>query len=96
MPDSNFQSTGNVLKKILKEYQLESSLFNEKLFNSWPEIVGEKLAKICQPVYFNEGILTIKVKDQIWREELGKNQKELLNSIKTKTKVNKIDHIEFI
>lgn len=96
MPDSNIKSTATILRQILKKYNLENDLFHQIIFDSWREIVGHKLAKICKPVELDRGKLVLKVKNEIWRQELGKKRKELLNSIKTKTNVNKINSIEFI
>ena len=96
MPDSNTKSTATILSQILKKYNLENDLFQQTIFYSWREIVGHELAKICEPVKLDKGKLTLKVKNQIWRQELGKKRKELLNSIKTNTNVNKINSIEFI
>ena len=96
MPDRNIKSTATILRQILKKYNLENDLFHQIIFDSWREIVGHKLAKICEPVELDRGKLVLKVKNEIWRQELGKKRKELLNSIKTKTNVNKINSIEFI
>ena len=96
MPDSNVKSTATILGQLLKKYNLENDMFHQTIFYSWQEIVGHKLAKICEPVELERGKLVLKVKNEIWRQELGKKRKELLNSIKTKSKVNKINSIEFI
>ena len=71
------------------------SLHEIKVLYSRSEI-NPQFAKICEPVELERGKLVLKVKNEIWRQELGKKRKELLNSIKTKTKVNKINSIEFI
>lgn len=96
MHENKAKSTGAILKKIVKKYHLEKDLVDLNIFDSWAEIVGQELANICEPVKLENGKLTLKVKTQIWRQELGNRQKELLNSIKTKTKEIKINSIDFI
>ena len=96
MHDSKDKSTGTILKEIVKKYHLEKDLLDRNIFDSWAEIVGPELAKICEPVKLDNGKLTLRAKTQIWRQELGNRQKELLNSIKTKTKEIKINSIDFI
>lgn len=96
MPENSYRSTGYLLDKILKTYQLDDKLYRQRIFNIWAEIIGNDLAKVCQPVRLEGEILTLKVKNQIWRQELGNKEKELLNSIKTKTNVSKISKIIFI
>ena len=96
MYENKVKSTGDILQKLVKKYHLEGNLSDQNIINSWPEIVGSELAAICTPVKFEHGKLTLKVKNQIWRQELGNKEKELLNSIKTKTKEIKIKSIDFI
>jgi predicted nucleic acid-binding Zn ribbon protein len=96
MHENKAKSTGAIIKGIVKKYHLENDLLDRNIFDSWVEIVGPELANICEPVKLDNGKLTLKVKTQIWRQELGNRQKELLNSIKTKTKEIKINSIDFI
>jgi hypothetical protein len=96
MPDNSYISISKVLNNLIKTYHLQTDLFRYDVFNSWEKYVGSELAKFCQPVKFEKGTLTLKVKNQLWLQELGNKRKELLNSIKTKTKEIKIDCIEFI
>jgi predicted nucleic acid-binding Zn ribbon protein len=96
MHENKAKSTGTILKEIVKKYHLKNDLLDRNIFDSWAEIVGPELANICEPVKLDNGKLTLKVKTQIWRQELGNRQKELLNSIKTKTKEIKINSIDFI
>lgn len=90
------RSTGNVLSQLLAHYNLEEDVYRQNIFTKWPEIIGNDLARICEPVDLKKGTLVLKAKNKLWRTELGKKQKELLNSIKTKTIMVKITKIEII
>ena len=94
--DNSFKSTRIILNQLIKNTRLEESLFEQQIFDSWIKIVGKNLANICYPVEISGATLVLKAKNQLWRQELGNKHKELLNSIKTKTNVNKISRIEFI
>lgn len=96
MREHKAQSAGHLLSGLIRKYNLEEEIFKCNLIERWSEIVGPELNNICKPVEYKEGILILKTKNSIWRQELGKKRKELLNSIKTKTKVNRIRAIELI
>ena len=79
MPDKNYRDLHSVLEKVLKDYNLSPTLAEEDLIDKWVEIVGAKLADKCYPVKLEEGELTIKTKNKIWRDELALRQQDLVN-----------------
>jgi len=96
MPESRILSTGEILAKLVKKYNLDSEISVTRLFENWSSIVEPGLAKICHPVEIQNNVLVLKVKNEVWKRELAMNRKELLNSIKTKIKGRKINDIKFI
>lgn len=41
------------------------------LFGQWEQVVGEDIARHCQPASLKEGTLTLMAVDQAWATELG-------------------------
>jgi hypothetical protein len=96
MRNKKARNTGNILGDIIQKYNLEEDVLEYNIMNRWADIVGIELNNICKPVAYKDGKLILKAKNSIWLQELGNKRKELLNSIKTKTRVAKITHIELI
>lgn len=63
-----------VLAEISKSYQERPDL----LLAGWPDVIGEKLAPMTQALSFNEGILTVKVKNSTLHSLLVQHEKPKL------------------
>lgn len=66
-----------VLSKINSVYQLQPDL----ILAMWPEIIGAQLAGMTQAVSFNEGILSVKVKNSTLYSLLNQHEKTRLLSL---------------
>jgi DNA gyrase subunit B len=83
---SNYQDLPSVLQNMLKKYDLKEAINREQLFNLWESFVGDKISKQCKPVELNDGELVIRAKNNIWKQELGQRQEDLLNLLNGKMK----------
>ncbi len=86
----------DVLPKVLKRI---GSVYQERpdlIFAAWPEIIGAQLAPMTQPVTFEEGILTVKVKNSTLYSLLKtKERPRILNSLRQKFPRTEIKNILF-
>jgi hypothetical protein len=55
------------------------------LQGAWMNLVGERLAAVCQPVSFKDSELTIKVLDKSWEGAILNLKPELLDKLKAVT-----------
>ena len=74
----------------------KKNIEQEIIITKWEQIVGDKIAKQCKPKNIDGGVLYIKAKDNIWREELAIRHDELLNLLNNKLKSSHIKKIRFI
>jgi predicted nucleic acid-binding Zn ribbon protein len=79
MPEKAFKDMHTIIKTVLDNHGLTDKIQSEKILLNWSLIVGDKISKMCQPVSFKNGELTIRTKDNFWREELAHRQHDLLN-----------------
>jgi hypothetical protein len=81
-----------VLAKIRYVYHQQA----EVILAAWPEIIGDKLAKMTEAVSFTEGILTIKVKNSTLHSLLSRNSKsQILDLLRKRFPQTKIKNIYF-
>jgi predicted nucleic acid-binding Zn ribbon protein len=78
-PKNQYKELPEVLKTVLKKYNLSDTIVRENLIENWTQIIGDKLSDKCSPVTLVEGELTIKAKNKIWKEELALRQHDLVN-----------------
>jgi predicted nucleic acid-binding Zn ribbon protein len=64
----------SLFNKICKSYELRADL----ILAAWPEIIGPQFAPMTQATSFEEGILSVKVKNSTLYSLLVHNEKERL------------------
>jgi hypothetical protein len=52
------------------------------LEGAWPGLVGDNIARVCQPVRFDKSRLTIQILDPAWEEPLKAMKPELLGRLR--------------
>ena len=95
-PKNNFKDMPSVLKKVLSKYNLTDSILKDKILNNWESMVGKKIANQCMPVALTGKILTIRAKDNIWKQELAHRQKDLVNLLNEQLQTSLVKKINII
>jgi hypothetical protein len=68
----------DVLSSIVKEQKRGEIA---ELQYGWKSIVGDRVAAVTYPTAFRDGVLTIKVRSAVWRQELHSEQESLKETI---------------
>ncbi len=74
-------SLEKVIPDTLKEFGLDKKARSYSVITAWPKIVGEKIAKATHPEKLDKGVLTVKVKNQVWRYELQMQKPGIMEKI---------------
>ena len=91
MPKNNFKDMPSILKKVLNKYNLTESVLKNNIINNWESMVGQ-----CTPVALTGNILTIRAKDNIWKQELAHRQKDLVNLLNEQLQSTLVKKINII
>lgn len=81
MRKSNQQKIGSVIKKLLKNQQLEYRLKELDLLDRCKEILGEKLMKFVNEISIKNEKITIKVNSAAVRNELFYQKSKIIKKI---------------
>jgi len=84
------------IKGFLKNAGLEDGVVQQKAMEIWHEVVGENVANNTSPESIEHGILTVKTKNPVWRQELLFQKKEIIKKINKRLKKNTIKEIRFL
>ncbi len=87
---------GPLLNSILARMGLGYTLDGWKIVNSWPEIVGEKIAEVSKAIRYENDTLLISVPDAVWRQELLLDVDRILREIHTVPGGRSVKKIHFI
>lgn len=92
----NPESLGNSIFSLLRKIGIESKVKEFEVIVKWSSIVGERVAKSTHPERVVDGILFVKVKNSVWRNELIYMKKEILSNIDKTVGTGIIKDIRYI
>mgnify|MGYP001211034364 FL=1 len=87
---------GKALGEFIKDSKIEKGLEQNKATMIWPEVVGKKIADNTEVCSVESGVVLVKVKTPVWRQELQLQKHDIINQLnKTLTKKT-IKDIRFV
>jgi len=96
MGNKNYKELPAVLNKLLKKYNLEQAVKQEQIINHWESLVGKQISKNCEPLEVKNGVLIVRAKNNLWRQELAQRQEDLLNLVNGQNKTSLVKKIKII
>ncbi|MGD1845789.1 MAG: DUF721 domain-containing protein [Salibacteraceae bacterium] len=91
--NSNQESLGEVIRKLIDSYGLQNKLSEVQLVKAWEEVVGASIARHTTEIYVKNGTLFLRLDSSVLREELsyGKDRiLELVNGFAGRTWVTEV------
>ena len=86
---------GSTLNVMFKDLGFEKKMDQVRAVELWPEIVGEKIARIASAERVGDGILYVKVKSMTWRTELLFQKRKILERIEERIGNRVVHDIRF-
>jgi predicted nucleic acid-binding Zn ribbon protein len=74
---------GHLIEQVIGSLGLSDKYHGWRLVHRWPEIVGPEVARQARAVRFADGILTVVVEKDVWRQELEMQLESILDKIRT-------------
>ena len=87
---------GGALKKLIKEEGIENEINQQKAIDLWGDVVGQKIKENTEPIEVQFGIMTVKTKNPVWKQELQLQKEDIIKSINKKLMKTKIKDLRFI
>ena len=91
------KSLQTIMRELLSELPIEQQhrISNFQALDNWPDIVGEKIAAVTEPVKLERQILMIQVTEAAWKTDLQFMKMEILKTIIEKTGL-KLKDLKFV
>ena len=87
---------GRALKKIIKKEGLEKEINQQKAIDLWEEVVGKKIRENTEPIEVQFGVLIVKVKSSVWKQELQLQKDDIIKLLNRKLIKTMIKDLRFI
>mgnify|MGYP006237731273 CR=1 FL=1 len=84
---------GEIIKKLMRNPKLSEKLDKLDALEIWNEIIGIQLCKYILDQKIHKGILYVKLKSAVVRNELSYNKSDLINQINQKLEKDLISDI---
>jgi predicted nucleic acid-binding Zn ribbon protein len=83
------------VKQFVKDLGLSSKLEQYEAVNRWGEVVGTRIAQETEAVRIEKGVLVVKVKSSVWRNELNVRKREIIERLNTALGQQVVNDIRF-
>ncbi len=90
------QSLAHSLSSLLKGMGVDNKMKEFEALASWSSVVGETVGQVTKPEKVLNGVLFVKVKNSVWRNELIYMKAEILSNISKAVGDNVINDIKYI
>tara|TARA_B100000941_G_C27975529_1_gene288511 strand:+ start:187 stop:465 length:279 start_codon:yes stop_codon:yes gene_type:complete len=84
------------LKKLIKKEGLENEINQQKAIDLWEEVVGPKIRDNTEPIEVQFGVMTVKTKNSVWKQELQFQKEDIIKSLNKKLIKTIIKDLRFI
>ncbi|MBI3315747.1 MAG: DUF721 domain-containing protein [Candidatus Omnitrophica bacterium] len=86
---------GDIVKSVVDRLDREASISRESMDALWKTLVGETGFRHSRPSALRQGVLTVRVDNSPWLEELVMRKRKLLKGLQTRLGKDKISQINF-
>ena len=84
MKGNNNQKVGDIIKKLMKNPKLSAKLDGLDALDAWEKIIGIQLCKYITEQKISKGILYVKLKSAVVRNELSYKKSDFISQINKK------------
>ena len=74
----------SALNTALKRENLDKAMRQNKALFIWEDVVGKPVAKNCTPEEVKQGVLIVRAKTPVWRNEIAIKKKEIVEKLNSK------------
>ncbi len=92
---SEIISFREALEIFLKEKKWDKKIEGYQIITNWKAIVGEELANSTQPIKIENTVLWLKVKSNVWANELNWRKGEIIEKINREVQKTLVTEVIF-
>ncbi|HEY5615753.1 MAG TPA: DUF721 domain-containing protein [Bacteroidota bacterium] len=78
---SSIKPIGAVLGELAEDLGIQGKLRQYEAVTRWADIVGQRIAEEAEPQKIEKGVLLVRVRKSVWRNELTMRKSEILTKL---------------
>ncbi len=96
MVQKDFSAINDIIKNIIKKYELEKIVLEGQTVKEWNNVVGTRISKVTKAIKVSDGKLFVQVLNNSWRTELMLLRLEIKKNINVQIGSDFIKDIIFV
>ncbi len=72
------KTIGQAIEQLVQNLGIQAKLQQYEAVNRWASIVGTRIAKESEAVRIEKGVLIVRVRTGVWRNELNMRKQEII------------------
>ena len=81
MRRKNTEFLGDVINQFLKESKLDKPLYEQRLLNAWPEVLGPNIQSYTSALSIKNKILYVSITSAVLRHDLFISRAQIVESL---------------
>jgi len=90
------EAVGGVLGRVLQQLGLSREMSGWRAVETWPDLVGPRIAGHTRAVAFRDGTLQVEVEGSAWMQELGYLKPDLVRRIQRQPGCDGVQDVRFV
>lgn len=90
------RSLKELVGEFIQQNKLATELETKTIEDIWKQETGIAITKNTKITYYKNGVITVKTKTPVWRNELSLQKQEIIDKINGRLNKNKVKDIRFI
>lgn len=75
------KTVGQAIEELVQNFGIRAKLQQYEAVNQWASIVGPHIAKEAEAIRIEKGILIVRVRTGVWRNELNMRKQEIIDRL---------------
>lgn len=89
------KSISQAISELTQAFGIQSKLQQYEAVNQWAAVVGTRIAEQAEAVRIEKGVLVVRVKTAVWRNELNLRKQEIIERLNRAVKSDVVKDIRF-
>ncbi|MEM6765046.1 MAG: DUF721 domain-containing protein [Bacteroidota bacterium] len=96
MARNRMMSLGEAIEMFLKKNRLKDQVDIQSVIEEWEVLMGQAISSNTEKIWFQRGVLYIKMKSPVWKQELSLARTKIKELVNRKLKRNLVEEVRII
>ena len=95
-PASSTKAISVAIQELAQNFGIDKKLQQYEAVTRWASIVGPQIAKETEPQKIEKGLLLVRVRTGVWRNELTMRKQEIIARLNREIGIDAVKDIKFL